>query len=149
MATCKSFSDVAPSWNSVCFSVFADEWLPFSCLAFCSFFYSREINWSAVWKAAPLPPVQACDTLRVGFVCQCIAWRQTHTVSGRCNLALQSCFMQKQKTLHLYWLQWYEMSEKEHELTKQMETPCGQCIKSEHYRCYRLARWYMISCTIM
>lgn len=84
-----------------------------------------------------------------GWVLFISAWRQTHTVSGRCNLALQSSFMQKQNSLGFYWLQYYEMSEKEHELTKQMKIPCGQCTQIEHYRCFPLARWCMVSCTIM
>ena len=106
-ATCRSFIYMVPSWNGVCSSVSADKWSPWNCLATCGFFHSSEmINQSSVWKAALHHICTDLWHYQDGFCLsssQCIAWRQRYVISGRCNLALQSCFMQKQKSLHFYY----------------------------------------------
>lgn len=113
--TCRNFIYVVPSWNGVCSSVPADEWPPWNCLATCGFFHSSEITQCSAWKAALHHTSMDLWHYQDGFCLsssQCIAWRQRYVISGRCNLALQSCFTQKQKKSPFPLLHCYETSEK-------------------------------------
>lgn len=88
----------------MCSSLSADEWWPWNCLAPCGFFHSSEINQSSAWKAALHHTCMVLWHYQDGFCLsssQCIAWRQRYVIPDRCNLALQSCFMQKQEKVFI------------------------------------------------